>query len=195
MLAMLAACAWTAAPATAATPAEAFVSENIDKGLRILNDKQLSEAQRKSQFADLLLSVIDMRRIATFTLGKYAATGSPSDQEAFAAAFQRYALAVYQSYFAKYAGQSLQVVRSSERAPGDFIVVTRLVDPGSGQQPLEVDFRVRTDTGKPIIVDFSVAGVWLVLEERDQFAGVLSKSNGNLNALVAHLDKVAGQYN
>ena len=36
--------------------------------------------------------------------------------------------AVYQSYFARYSGQSLTVLRSSERGPGDFIVTTALAD-------------------------------------------------------------------
>jgi len=183
-------------PAIAVTPAEAFVSENIDKGLGILNDKQLTQAQRKEQFAGLLLGVTDMRRIALFVLGRYAQTSTEADKEAYVAAFQHYATAVYQSYLAKYAGQTLQVVHSSERAPGDFVVVTKLMDTGegSGQQPLEVDFRIRTDSGKPMLVDFSVAGIWLALEERDQFSAVLSQNNGSIPVLISHLDKIASQY-
>jgi phospholipid transport system substrate-binding protein len=183
-------------PAGAATPVETFVSGNIDKGLSILNNKQLSQVQRREQFATLLLGVTDMRRIAMFTLGQYAGTTSQADQDTFAAAFQSYAVAVYQSYFAQYAGQTLRIIRSSERAPGDFVVVTSLVDPGAaaGHQPLEVDFRIRTDSGKPILVDFSVAGVWIGLEERDQFVAVLGQNKGSIPILIGHLDKATSQY-
>ncbi len=98
-----------------------------------------------------------MKRIADFTLGQYRRTASPADLAAFEGAFQNYAIAVYQSYFTKYAGQTLKVTGSQARTPDDFIVATQLIDPNdhSGQQPLEVDFRVRTDTGKPVVVDFS----------------------------------------
>ena len=125
-----------------------------------------------------------MKRIADFTLGQYRRGASPADLAAFDAAFQNYAVAVYQSYFAKYAGQTLKVTGSQARAPDDFIVATQLIDPNdhSGQQPLEVDFRVRTDTGKPVVVDFSVAGIWLALEERDQFTAFLGQNNGNIHA-------------
>ena len=185
-----------ATPAFAANAAENFVNENIHRGLDILNNRSLSAAQKREQFASFLLGLTDMRRIANFTLGQYRRTASPAVQDAFAAAFQTYATAVYQSYFAKYAGQTLKVTGSTERAPGDFIVATSLIDPNdhSGQAPLEGDFRVRTDSGKPVVVDFSVAGIWLALEERDQFTAFLGQNNGNVKELIAHLGELAKQY-
>jgi phospholipid transport system substrate-binding protein len=185
-----------AGPAFAASPAEDFVQQNIHKGLELLNNKQLSTEQRRTQFEGFLLGLTDMKRIADFTLGQYRRTASPQDLAAFEAAFQNYAVAVYQSYFAKYAGQTLKVTGSQQRSGDDFIVATQLIDPSdkSGQQPLEVSFRVRTDGGKPVVVDFSVAGIWLALEERDQFTAFLGQNNGNLNTLIAHLSDLAKQF-
>lgn len=183
-------------PAFAASPAEDFVQQNIHKGLDLLNNKQLSAEQRRTQFESFLLGLTDMKRIADFTLGQYRRTASPQDLAAFENAFQNYAVAVYQSYFSKYAGQSLKVTGSQARSQDDFIVATQLIDPGdkSGQQPLEVDFRVRTDSGKTVVVDFSVAGIWLALEERDQFTAFLGQNNGNINTLIAHLSDLAKQF-
>jgi phospholipid transport system substrate-binding protein len=185
-----------ASPAFAATPAEDFVQQNIHKGLELLNNKQLSTEQRRTQFESFLLGLTDMKRIADFTLGQYRRTASPQDLAAFESAFQNYAVAVYQSYFNKYAGQSLKVTGSQARSQDDFIVATQLIDPSdkSGQQPLEVSFRVRTDSGKPVVVDFSVAGIWLALEERDQFTAFLGQNNGNINTLIAHLSDLAKQF-
>ena len=185
-----------AAPAMAADPAEAFVAENIAKGMAIINSKTLTKVQRRDQFEQFLLGITDMKRIADFTLGQYRRSASPADVAAFEVAFQNYAVAVYQSYFAKYAGQTLKVTGSQARTPDDFIVATQLIDPNdnSGQQPLEVDFRVRTDSGKPVVVDFSVAGIWLALEERDQFTAFLGQNNGNVRTLIAHLSDLAKQF-
>jgi phospholipid transport system substrate-binding protein len=185
-----------AGPATAATPAEAFVQDNIHVGLDILNNKSLSTDARRTQFANFLLGLTDMKRIADFTLGQYRRGASPADLAAFDAAFQNYAVAVYQSYFAKYAGQTLKVTNSQARAADDFIVSTSLIDPNdhSGQAPLEVDFRVRTDSGKPVVTDFSVAGIWLALEERDQFTSFLGQNGGNIHSLIGHLDDLAKQF-
>ena len=181
-----------AGPAAAvANPAESFVDDNIHKGLEILGDKKLSLTQRRDQFETLLLGLVDVRRIALFTLGQYRRTAPPEDVEAFVNAFKNYAAAAYQSYFSKYTDQTLKVTGSTERSPTDFIVQTLLVDPNSSQTPAEVDFRVRTDTGKPVLVDVAYQGIWLSLEERDQFVAFLGQNNGNVRTLIAHLSELA----
>ena len=193
LLAMFAAPLVLAGPAAAAAPtvAESFVDENIHKGLEILRDKRLSNVQRRDQFEGLLLTLVDVRRIALFTLGQYRRSAPPDDVEAFVNAFKNYAAAAYQSYFAKYTDQTLKVIGSTQRSPTDFIVQTNLVDPGSSQPPAEVDFRVRTDTGKPVLVDVAYQGIWLSLEQRDQFVAFLGQNNGNVRTLIAHLSDLA----
>lgn len=184
-------------PATAAAvPAESFISNNIQKSLKILNDPQLSDVQRANKFERLLISLTDMRRVAVFTLGQYAHNASPAALDDFTAAFQGYSAAVYRAYLGRYAGQTLKVTGCRERAPDDYIVTTVMVDPNdhSGRRPLEVDFRVRTNTGRPELTDFSVGGVWLALEQRDQFCAWMAHHHADLQALVAHLDAVADSY-
>lgn len=175
--------------------AQAYVADNIHKGLEILNNRALSKAQKEQQFQVFLLGLTDMKRIAMFTLGQYRRGASQPDLDAFAGAFQNYATAVYQSYFSKYAGQTLKVTGVIERNPTDFVVRTNMIDPSAGgQQPLEVSFRIRTDEGKPVVVDVSVSGVWLSLEERDQFVSFLGQNGGNIRSLIGHLSELAKQY-
>jgi len=183
------------APSHGSATAESFVADNIAKSLAILNNAGLSEPQRRAQFESLLLSLTDSQRIATFTLGQYAKSTPQADQDAFAHAFQSYSIAVYRSYFGRFAGQTLTVTGSSQRAPADFIVSTTLHDPNdhSGQPPLEVDFRVRTDAGRPEITDLSVMGVWLALSQRDQFVSYLAAHGGSVPNLTAHILDVTAQ--
>jgi phospholipid transport system substrate-binding protein len=182
--------------AAAANPAEGFVQDNIHKGLELLNNKALSPDQRRAQFSEFLMSLTDMKRIADFTLGQYRRGASPAELSAFDAAFQNYAIAVYQSYFSKYAGQTLKVIGSQARSADDYIVSTQMIDPNdhSGQAPLQVDFRVRTDGGRTVVTDFSVAGIWLALEERDQFTSFLGQNGGNIGTLISHLNDLAKQF-
>jgi len=190
--ATLAAPLLAAGPAgAAANVAESFVDDNIHKGLDILRDKKLNLTQRRDQFETLLLGLVDVRRIALFTLGQYRRTAPPEDVEAFVNAFKNYATAAYQSYFSKYTNQNLKVTGSTQRTPTDFIVQTLLVDPNSSQPPAEVDFRVRTDAGKPVLVDVAYQGIWLSLEQRDQFVAFLGQNNGNVRTLIAHLSELA----
>jgi phospholipid transport system substrate-binding protein len=173
-----------------ANVAEDFVSGNIQAGFDILNDKTASPAQRRERFAAFLLALTDVKRIALFMLGRYAANAPPADLDAYVAAYQDYATSRYQSYFGLYSGQSLHVMSSRERAPGDFVVTTNMV--GANSSPLEIDFRVRTDGAKPVLVDLGVAGIWLALAQRDEFLSVMAQNNGDIKALTAHL-RVAQQ--
>lgn len=177
--------ALTARRALAATAAESFVAANIQRGFDILNDRSLSDGDRRSRFASFLLDLTDVRRVALFLLGRYGQGISADQLNAFVDAFRDYSMAVYQAYFAQYAGQTLTVTGSRERAPGDDIVSTTLSD--SGKAPLEVDFRVRSDTGKPVLVDVAVAGLWLGLAQRDEFSAVLAQNHGDIAALIQHL--------
>jgi phospholipid transport system substrate-binding protein len=183
-----------AAPAAAQTDAaETFVSQQIRSGLSILNDTNLSAEARAAQFEDFLKGTTDLRRIALFTLGAAARTATPAQQDAFVAAFNAYATAVYSSYFQRYNGQSLTVTGSKANAPGDTIVHTSLTDPNGGA-PMRVDFRVRTDGPKPVVIDIGIAGVWLALTQRDDFAAWLARNGGGIDALTAHLGGVARSY-
>ena len=190
----------TLQPVRAATASEAFISTNIDKGLQILGNKSLSQSQRATQFQTFLEQLTDLNRIAKFTLGNARRTASPADVTAFDGAFRNYAIAVYQSYFNKYAGQTLKVTGSTSVAANDDVVKTILVDPTDRSgNPLEVDFRVKSDTGRPMVVDVSVGTangglISLAIEERDQFSAFLAQHNNSVPALVTHLNQLTTQY-
>lgn len=178
-----------ASPAAASTAAEAFVQSNVQRGLQILNNASLSKEQRQEQFRAFLVTLTDLRRIALYTLGPARRTASPADQDAFVEAFRNYAFAVYGAEFSKYSGQTLRVTGSMQRAPGDELVRTVLVDPQApaGQQPIEVDFRVYNSGGKFSVVDIVVAGLDLAITEQDDFSSFLAQHNGDLKALIANL--------
>src|SRR5271165_5361813 len=129
--------AFASGTALAASPAEAYVQQNVQRGLSILNNHSIPDAQRRSEFREFLTSLTDIQRIAIFTLGPARRTASPADVDAFVNAFRDYAVAVYESRLNQYSGQSLRVTGSDERSADDVVVKTVLVDPNgktSGQE-------------------------------------------------------------
>jgi phospholipid transport system substrate-binding protein len=175
--------------AFAANAAEDFVTASIAKGFAILNDSGASATERRQRFADFLLGLTDVRRIALFLLGPYAAKAAPADVDDYVAAYRDHVTSVYQSYFALYAGQSLRVTSSREHAPGDFVVDTQITG-GNNNAGLPIQFRVRTDGAQPLLLDIAVGGVWLALAQRDDFLAVLSQNNGNVKILTTHLRSI-----
>ena len=192
ILVLAAGFAGLSAPVHAATPTEQFVADNAQKGLTILSDKTLSKDQRKAQFQDFLTGLTDIKAIADYTLGQYRRSASPGDLSAFDAAFKDYALAVYQAYFNKFSGQSLQVTGSYALAADEIVVKTVVIDPKktNNPKPLQVNFRVSNLNGRLAVVDFSVEGVWLREMERSEFTSVLGQNGGDVPALTAILVKM-----
>jgi len=192
--ALLVAAAFAARPAMAAAPAEAFIAQNVQNGLAILNNTQISKEQRRAQFRDFLLNLTDIKLIAAYTLGQYRRTASPDDLNAYEAAFKDYALSVYQSYFAKYTGQTLKVTGSYPLDADETVVKTVMIDPNKpGTKPLEVDFRVLSRGPQMFLVDFSVEGVWIRELERNDFTSFLGQNNGNVPLLIQMLKKKTQQ--
>ncbi|GAA0586443.1 ABC transporter substrate-binding protein [Rhizomicrobium electricum] len=180
--------------AEAASPAEQFIADNVQKAMGILNNTASSKEQKKTEFQNFLLGLTDIQSIGRYTLGQYRRSASPEDLTAFDAAFKDYAMSVYQSYFAKYSGQSLKVTGSNQLGANDIMVKTVTVDPKKpSAKPFEVNFRVQTVNGRMLVVDFSVEGVWIRELERNDFTSYLGQKNGDVKALVAMLKQKAAQ--
>ena len=180
--------------AAAANPAEAFVQENVDRAFAILNDTSLSEEQRYMQFRDLILSLMDARRIGMFTLGAYANSASKEDIDAFIAAFSDYTIRfIYGAGFAQTRGQAPKVTGSLQRAADDVVVNCEVASPNSqNAQPIKVAFRVRKSAdGRPIVTDLQVEGVWLALLQRSDFSAFLQQNGGRIADLTSDLQRLA----
>jgi phospholipid transport system substrate-binding protein len=180
----------SAGPALADRDAEVFAQGLIDRGVGIL--RNTTDPQRRAKFREFILNYADARKTALFTLGSYRRGASEADIEAFVKAFTDFATAVYESRLDQYKGQTLKVTGSIDNKPGDVTVNMVVVDPAA-REPLRVAFRLLGGGGNYRFVDVQVAGIWLSVEQRDQFAGYLSKNNGSVPSLTAHLNNQARQ--
>lgn len=193
-LAAVVALAMPFAAARAATPAEEFVQNNVQKGLTILNGNG-SKEQKREEFRNFLLKLTDLKRIADYTLGPVKNSTSPADLAAFEDAFREYAFAVYESEFQKYSGQTLKVTGSIQRKADDFLVTTVLIDPHApkSSDPITVDFRIFGTPGHFTVGDITVLGLDLAITEQDDFTSFLSQNNNSVKALTANLKERAAR--
>lgn len=181
-----------AGAAKAATPAENFVQENIDRGVQLLTDRSLSMAEKKAKVEELLAAIMNTRKLALFCLGDAAKTADPKDVETFADVFAKFTAAKYSSQLGDYGGQSLKVTGSTDRSPIDHVVTAVLIDPTvpGDPDPIKVLFRVIDDEGKPGVVDASIAGVWFGMAQRDDIQGFLSTHNNDVKKLIHRMEEM-----
>ena len=192
LLALVAIAALSASDARAASSAETLVQSSIDKSYAILSDGALTASEREQQFKTLLESIVDVRRVALFTLGPYVRNATPADTETFEHAFGAFLAAVYQRGLDNYA--SPKVAGSTERAPDDVIVNVTASSPNAGGSPPSLAFRVRgTSSGGQLVTDIQVDGAWLAILQRSDFTAYLQQHGGSLTALAAELDRRTAQ--
>jgi len=169
--------------------AEAFVQTEATRALGILADKNLSAAAKKQAFRGFVDQVADVPRITGYVLGKYNRTITPAQRAAFAPVFRDYASSVYETRLSDYKGESLKVVGSTVRKPGDVIVTSQVVG-GAQKQPIRVLWRVlKGDDGNWRVVDVEVAGVWLAITQQQDFVSTIDNAGGNVNVLIEQLKK------
>lgn len=178
------------APARADADAERFAQTLIDQGVGIL--RNTGDPARRTRFREFVTRYADARKTALFTLGNFRRGANDTDLEAFVRAFQDYATAVYESRLDRYKGQTLKVVGSVDNKPGDVTVNMVVVDPDAPSQ-LRVAFRLHGGSANYRFIDIQVEGIWLSIDQREQFAAFLSKNNGSIPRLTAHLQTQAQQ--
>jgi phospholipid transport system substrate-binding protein len=176
---------FTVAPSNARNSgAESFTQSMVDEGLGILRDKSLDVAARRARFHQFVVKNADARKTALFTLGQYGRGLSEPVREQFVAAFRDYVTALYELRLEERKDANLKVVGSIDNKADDVTVNTEAT--GSGE-PVKIAFRLIGGGGAFKVVDVQVSGVWISIEQRDQFASILSKSNGDVPGLVTHL--------
>lgn len=185
------------APAAhAATPAETFIRQNIDKGYAILSDTSLTPQKRAENFRGLLGGIMDGKRVAVFTLGPYTRSASNSQIDAFSDAFLDFVIAVLQHDIAGNPGETLAVTGSVVRAPDDIIVMAKLLgSPRSNGAPINMGFRVRKNAkGADTLVDLQVEGVSMALAQRSDFSSWLQQHDGDVSGLTRELENRAALF-
>jgi phospholipid transport system substrate-binding protein len=186
MAAALATMAAGALPAGAQTrpEAEAFIRDLIVEVEAIVKAEQTGGG-RVDEFMSLFRRVAALPQIGRFVAGQAWREMSPAQQEAYMAAFERYAANAYSRNIGEYNGQTMEVVGSQDAGRRGVLVNTRLLSPG--EQPLRIDWLVSDRGGNLLLSDVVAEGVSLTISQREEFAAMLEARNGNLDEFIADL--------
>ena len=159
-----------------------FIRENVSKVLAILSDTGLTDAQKATKFQKEIQKIADVNVIAKFVLGPYASSASLEDMESFTDTFRQYAIGVYQSELGRFGSETVKVLGTQERRPGDTIVMTRVSGGALKNKPRDIKWRVMIIKGRPQVVDIEISGVWLSQHQRAEITGIIAKNNGQIRA-------------
>ncbi|MEM9053956.1 MAG: ABC transporter substrate-binding protein [Pseudomonadota bacterium] len=142
---------------------------------------EIAQSERE-RVADAVLSHLDTRAIALFTLGRHGQSLPAAEKARFAAAFEAFLRRQIEANAHQFAGVQVDVIGTSARNSRDAIVTTRVLGAGD---PLQVRWRVIERGGKWSVVDLEVAGIWLAIEQRAQVAAILGRPGADIEDVIA----------
>jgi phospholipid transport system substrate-binding protein len=187
---LIAAVAIPAPVKAAAGDAPGFISDLGERAVNVLTSTQ-SQADRETAFRKLFDEGFDVPGIARFVLGPYWRTATDAQRDEFTKLFEAYIIHAYVVRFSAYAGQQLKVTGS--RPEGDNALVNSVITGVSNSPPVKVDWRVAKLSPGYKITDVIVEGVSMAVTERQEFASVIQRGGGQLEALLKALRERSGQ--
>jgi ABC-type transporter MlaC component len=143
----------------------------------------------------LVMQNLDARKTALFALGGYQRESDPQTINDYVGAFTDYITAVYEARLLTFRAFEFKVVTSMDAGQGDTTVITqaRPTVEYRGQAPVFIWLRLSRAGGQYKIIDVQIAGMWVSIHEREDFARRLSANHADLRALTSYLVGQAAQ--
>ncbi|HMR32859.1 MAG TPA: ABC transporter substrate-binding protein [Geminicoccaceae bacterium] len=168
--------------ATSSAPAGAdengarqFVQDVGDRTVAALRRAGSSNQQRLDELVGLLNTATDLDLVGRLVLGQYWRTATDGQRAEYTRLFKELVVKSMADRLNTYGGETFQITTAKPVDQRDTVVSTRIFRPGSGGQPIAVDWRVRQLDGRYSIIDIVAEGVSMVVTQRSEVASVVSQ--------------------
>jgi phospholipid transport system substrate-binding protein len=188
LLAAAAGAAWLLHPLTtlAAAPSEAeqFIATLGERTVRVLDRPGSDQAGRARGMAEVLDQAVDVEVVARLVLGRHWRAASEAQRREYVALFRAYVLDTLGQRFSYYTGsERFEITGSRDAGGNDTLVNSRILY--TGYPPTHIDWRVRRDGGRLMIVDIVAEGVSMLVTNRSEFDSIVSR--GGVDGLLREL--------
>lgn len=178
--------------ARVASDPAAFVSGLAQEALDDLASTAIPEAQRVARFRTLFAETFDVPLIARFVLGRYWRQASEAERTEYVRLFDELVVQTYVRRFNEFNTARIRVLSTSKpNEDNDVIVAVEGIL--ANKPPVRLDVRVRQNGSDYRIIDVAIEGVSMAITQRDEFASVIQRGGGRVEALLASLREKVGQ--
>lgn len=192
LLAMLFAANASSASARIASDPASFVSGLAQEALDDLSSSAIPEPQRVARFRALFGETFDVPLIARFVLGRYWRQASEAERTEYVRLFDELVVQTYVRRFNEFNTARIRVLSTSKPNEDNDVIVA--VEGTLANKPsVRLDVRVRQTGNDYRIIDVAIEGVSMAITQRDEFASVIQRGGGRVEALLANLREKVGQ--
>ncbi|MFA7431005.1 MAG: ABC transporter substrate-binding protein [Rhodospirillaceae bacterium] len=171
-------------PASAQGPDKArqVVNKVAEVGISEVVGADLPQAEKIARFRNLFVTYFDVPSIGRFVLGRNWRTASPAEQDQFLELFKEVNVFTWARRFGDYSGQDLVIGQATPDGDAGAIVNSSVEQTG-GQQPIQVQWRLRERGDTYKVVDLVIEGVSMAITYRQEYNAVIQQSGGSVAAL------------
>lgn len=148
---------------------------------------KITRAQAKATFGKLLNESFDTPTIARFTLGRYWRVATPAQQKEFSGLIDDIIISQYADRILNAADGTYEITSASAINERDYAVLMK-VKP-VGEPAIDFAWRVRETKGQMKVIDLAVEGISMSITHRSDYATVIERNGGNVQALIDVLKK------
>jgi len=197
LLALLTLGFWQITPTALAADAstedvEKFIQGYGNDAIKDLTEDGLTNRELRSRFAKRFDEGFDFAYISRFVLGRHWKRATPDERKEFQALFKKMIVQTYSSLFRQYSGEIFKVTGATTGSDGGYMVASEVIMT-SGEAPIDLNWQVEKDGGKYKIRNLFVQGASLIIANRSEFASVIQRGGGNVDALIVALQKKTEQ--
>ena len=180
------------AGARVASDPGAFVSTLAQEALDDLASAAIPEPQRVARFRALFAETFDVPLLARFVLGRYWRQASEAERAEYLRLFDELVVQTYVRRFNEFNTARIRVL-STSKPNEDNDVIVAVEGTLANKPPVRLDVRVRQTGADYRIIDVAIEGVSMAITQRDEFASVIQRGGGRVEALLANLRDKVGQ--
>jgi phospholipid transport system substrate-binding protein len=162
-----------AAPASDADrdAAKAAVDATVDSVMTVLNNDAMPIEQKRDAIEAIAYERFDFTTISKLVLARNWRRMTPTQREQFEQEFKRHLSVTYGDSLDRYGDETVEITDSRAERNGDVTVRSRIL---GNEEPLSVDYRLRSQNGSWYVIDVIVEGVSLLSNFRSQTQEIIS---------------------
>lgn len=181
-----------ATPLSVKQKAALFIDTWQQQSLLQLTDMSVPEAIRIQRFRQIYRSAFDVPATARFVLGRYWNQATPQEQNEFMQLFEHLIIETYRQKLRRYKGHTVKVLGASDLPNGQYMVSASFTNPVTGRIA-QLGWQVAVAGNRFVILDLQIEGFSVAGVLRNQYADVIQRGGGRVEALLYQLRLAASE--
>jgi phospholipid transport system substrate-binding protein len=155
----------------------------------VLRDERLDRQARLEQLSRIIDEATDLTLVARLVLGRYWREASEAQRKEYVALFRALILKTMADRLDSYGGETYEIVGTQPVDERDTMVSTRIARPGG--TPIAVDWRIRNESGRLVLIDIVAEGGSMVVTQRSEVAEIAARAG--LDGLLEEMRRRLGR--